>query len=384
MVDRWAQAAAVQDWMQAHAHHLHRQPEVGLELPETHDYIASALSDLGLRPEVHPAAGVSAVISGRSPGRATVLRADMDALPVHEDTGLAYASERDGAMHACGHDLHMAILLGAAACLVDEPPTHDTIVVFQPGEETDRGAVPTLAAHRSLEVDDAETFALHVHATWPAGTVFHRSGTFMAAGDWFRVRFSGPGAHASQPHLAGNPIVAGADFVTGLRAAVAELAGTEHLVATVTESLMGNTVNVIPTEGTLRGTLRTLSPGQRTALIDQLTTLAQQAASDADLEVGVEVVEGYPAVVNNPAYVDRLAAALADAPVQTQAMEHASMVIEDYAYFLQRWPGTMVYLGAQVPGHRSFNHAADAVFDDSVLAIGAGLHLLAADGLTSD
>lgn len=367
--------------METHAHHLHRRPEVGLELPETHEYVASVLRDLGLRPEVHPAAGISAVITGRTPGRTAVLRADMDALPVHEETGLPHSSEHEGAMHACGHDLHMAMLLGASACLAQEPPDHDTIVVFQPGEETDRGAVATLAAHRNLAVDHAETFAIHVHSTWPAGTVFHRSGTFMAAGDWFRVQFSGPGAHASQPHLAGNPIVAGADFVTGLRAAVADLAGIEHVVATVTESLMGNTVNVIPTEGALRGTLRTLSSGQRADLIDQLTIIARQAASDADLEVTVEVTQGYPAVVNDAAYVDRLAAALVGAPVWTQAMEHASMVIEDYAYFLQRWPGTMVYLGAQVPGHSSFNHAADAVFDESVLAIGAGLHLLAADGL---
>lgn len=383
MIDRWQQAATLHDRMVEHRRHLHRAPEVGLALPETHEYVASMLADLGLRPEVHEGAGVTAVVPGHGAGHSVVLRADLDALPVQEETGLAFASERDGAMHACGHDLHTAMLLGAAECLVDKPPRHDTVLVFQPGEETDRGAVPTLAAHETLRLADAETFALHVHATWPAGTVHHRPGTFMAAGDWFRIAFSGPGAHASQPHLAGNPIVAGADFVTGLRSAVAELSATEHLVATVTESLMGNTVNVIATEGTLRGTLRTLSPGQRHLLIDRLRTLAHDAAADAGLRVSVDITEGYPTVVNDPTYVDRLVSALATAPVDTRPMTDPSMVIEDYAYFLQRWPGTMVYLGAQVADRDAFNHAADADFDESVLATGAGLHLLAADGLRS-
>ncbi|WGY01866.1 M20 family metallopeptidase [Nocardioides sp. QY071] len=381
MIDRWQQAAGHADWIIGHRRRLHEEPEVGLALPDTHAYVAAALAELGLSPEVHEAAGVTAVVRGREGGRTVVLRADMDALPVHEETGLPFASRRDGAMHACGHDLHMAMLLGAARCLVEEAPRRDTVLVFQPGEESDRGAVPTLARHAHLRLDDAETFAIHVHATWPAGTVFHRPGVFMAAGDWFRITFTGPGAHASQPHLAGNPIVAGADVVHGLRRAVAELATDEHLVATVTESLMGNTVNVIPAEGSLRGTLRTLSRERRAALVSVLRDLAERAAEDAGLAVSVEIVEGYPPVVNDATYDDRLVAALQHAPVEARPMAAPSMVIEDYAYFLERWPGSMVYLGAQVPGHDAFNHAADAMFDEGVLALGAGLHLLAADGL---
>ncbi|WP_408897237.1 M20 family metallopeptidase [Nocardioides sp. R1-1] len=385
MTDRWQQAATQYDAMLAHRRHLHADPEVGLALPDTHAYVASALADLGLRPEVHDGAGVSVRIDGTGDGgRPVVLRADMDALPVREETGLPFASRREGAMHACGHDLHMAMLLGAARCLVDVPPRRDTVLVFQPGEESDRGAVPTLERHRNLRLDEAETFAIHVHATWRSGTVFHRPGVFMAAGDWFRVTFTGPGAHASQPHLAGNPIVAGADLVQGLRAAVAELAATEHLVATVTESLMGNTVNVIPATGSLRGTLRTLSAERRSALVARLRALAEEAAAASGLGVSVEIVEGYPPVVNDPPYDDRLVAALRQAPVAAEPMAEPSMVIEDYAYFLERWPGSMVYLGAQVPGHQAFNHAADAVFDEGVLPLGAGLHLLAADGLEAD
>jgi amidohydrolase len=366
--------------MTGHRRALHQEPEVGLELPDTHEYLAAVIRELGLEPEVHAGAGVSVEVPGRSGGRPVVLRADMDALPVMEPATAAHRSRRDGAMHACGHDLHMAMLLGAAACLVEKPPARRTVLVFQPGEETDRGAVPTLARHANLALEEAEAFAVHVHATWPADTVHVRPGTFMAFGDWFRIDYRGPGAHASQPHLAGNPVEAASEFVGRLRSSVERLARQEHLVATVTESSIGNTVNVIPTDGRLRGTIRSLSAYRREALIAELEDLARSTAAALGVEARVSITEGYPAVVNDAEYVDRLRSAVGDR-VETVEMREPSMVIEDFAYFLQRWPGAMVYLGAQVVGRNAFNHAADVVFDEAVLQTGAALHLLAADGL---
>ncbi len=366
--------------MTAHRRALHEDPEVGLALPDTHAYLAEALRDLGLEPQVHPGAGVTVELAGTTTGRPVVLRADMDALPVDERSGVEYASRRAGAMHACGHDLHMAMLLGAAACLVEAPPARRTVLVFQPGEETDRGAVPTLAQHASLALSEAETFAIHVHATWPANTVHLRPGTFMAFGDWFMIDYRGPGAHASQPHLAGNPVVAASELVGRLRSRVSEMAREEQLVATVTESLIGNTVNVIPTEGRLRGTMRSLSATQRNALHAELEHLAHATAAATGVEARVSITEGYPAVVNDADYIDRVRAAVGDR-AEVLDMTDPSMVIEDFAYFLHRWPGAMVYLGAQVPGQHAFNHAAAAVFDETVLRTGAALHLLAADGL---
>lgn len=360
---------------------IHERPELGLDLPETQAAVLEALDGLPVSITTGTSSSsVVAILDGAEPGPTVLLRGDMDALPMPEDTGLEFASEIDGAMHACGHDLHMAMLLGAAACLVEEPPARRTVLVFQPGEETDRGAVPTLARHANLALDAAEAFAIHVHATWPAHTVHLRPGTFMAFGDWFRIDYRGPGAHASQPHLAGNPVVAASELVGRLRSSVEHLAREEHLVATVTESLIGNTVNVIPVDGRLRGTLRSLSAGRRDALLAELEHLALTTAAANGVEARVSIIEGYPAVVNDADYVDRVRAAVGDG-VEVVEMREPSMVIEDFAYFLQRWPGAMVYLGAQVPGHGAFNHAADAVFEEDVLQTGAALHLLAADGL---
>ena len=386
MHPRLLQARELQSWMVSHRRQLHAEPEVGLELPDTTAYLARVLEECGHVVEVHAGAGVTARVQGRDGSRSpTVLRADMDALPVAEQTGpefAEFASRRPGAMHACGHDLHMAMLLGAARVLADKPPMGDVVLVFQPGEETDRGAVPTLERHQNLQLAAATAFALHVHSTWPSHSINYTSSTFMGYGDWFRIDFRGPGGHASQPHLAGNPIEAGARFVMSALALVDDLSNEEHLVATVTESVMGNTVNVIPAEGRLRGTIRTLSAPQRTLLINGLREAAERSAQDTGTRATFELMEGYPAVVNDAGYVDRMLRTVAATEVGhgIAEMAHPSMVIEDFAYFLQRWPGAMVYLGANIAGHYAFNHASDAVFDEGVLATGAALHLMAGDG----
>lgn len=363
-----------------HRRHLHAHPEVGLELPDTHAYISAALRGLGLEPEVRPGAGVSVRMPGRAgTGQVRILRADMDALPLQERTGLPYASRRPGAMHACGHDLHMSMLLGAARSFVTSPPRHDVVLAFQPGEESDRGALRTLE-HESLRVGPtAKAFAIHVNAVVPSGIVTTRAGTFMAHGDWFEVVFSGAGGHASMPDLAGNPIHATAVFVQGLQELVDRLGENEPLVATVTEALAGNTVNVIPVRGSLRGTLRTLSHQQRSHLHRELSRVARQAAARFGLRHEVTVVEGYPAVVNDTDFTAAVVAAAARSGLVVAGMDQPSMVIEDFSYYLRRWSGAMVYLGAQVGSRRAFNHSDDVLFDEAAMLAGLTLHRLVAD-----
>jgi len=361
--------------------HLHAEPEVGIHLPDTHAFLEAELTALGFAPEVHPAAGLTVRVAGNGgTGSIRVLRADMDALPLVEATGLPFSSRREGAMHACGHDLHMAILLGVARLLANDPPVHDVVLVFQPGEESDRGALRTLE-HANLQLTgDTTAFALHVNAIAPAHSVHHRAGTFMASGDWFTATFHGRGGHASAPHLTGNPIDASAHFISQLHHLTDALTASEYVVATVTETLAGNSVNVIPTHGSLRGTIRTVSAGARTQLIEGMHEIVERASADARVEGELRITEGYPAVVADPAYLERLLTSIERSCLgqNLREMDVPSMVIEDFAYFLRRWPGAMVYLGAQVPGATAFNHSAEVVFDEEVLATGVQLHLLAA------
>lgn len=357
--------------MVTHRRHLHQQPEVGIELPDTHAYLRSQLEGLGLEVEGGPGRGVSVRIRGTGSDMGPIVfRADMDALPVVEETGETFSSQRPGAMHACGHDLHMATLLAVVEDLVESPPARDVIAAFQPGEESDRGALPLLE-HRNLQVEGAETFAVHVNAVVPFGTFAYTRGTFMAHGDWFRLSIEGAGGHASAPERVGNPIRLGSQWTEAVVARAKELSTpTSRVVATVTEFLGGNTVNVIPTTTSLRGTIRTVTLEQRTELIADLRGYAEDLAADMGLVARFELREGYPAVVNDSAFVEGLVsgAQAAGVPGTWEEMDHPSMVIEDFSYFLHRWPGAMVYVGAAIRDNPSFNHSATARFSEDAMA----------------
>lgn len=368
--------------MSDYRRHLHRFPEVGIELPNTHTFIAQTLTSFGLTPEVRPAAGVSVRINGiDSALRPVIFRADMDALPVLEETGEPFTSEIQGVAHACGHDLHMATMLGVARNLVDHPPMRDVVIVFQPGEETDRGAVPTLK-HENLQVIDADTYAVHVNSALPLGTINYRYGTFMAFGDWFTITIDGVGGHASAPERVGSPIRLGAHFMNQMISLAKGLSVTgERAVATVTEFQSGNTVNVIPASGRLRGTIRSTNPVVRESLINGLS--ANVNGRHGDMTAGFDLHEGYPAVVSDELALNFLIEVLSNSVLAQSLteMQEPSMVIEDFSYFLHKWPGAMVYIGAQAVKNPSFNHSANAVFHEDAMQTGFVLFRELADSV---
>jgi hippurate hydrolase len=369
---------------------IHRRPEIGLDLPLTQAVVVEELRRLGLEPVLGKSlSSVSATIDGGRPGPTILLRGDMDALPLNEDTGLDFSSEIDGAMHACGHDTHVAMLLGAARLLVArraELPGR-VLLMFQPGEEGLGGAlamldeglldVPTDGTHGPV----TGALAIHIGTTYPTGTIRLRPGAQMASSDVLRIEVSGRGGHASAPHRALDPITVAAEIIIGLQTMVTRrIDAFDPAVITIANVVAGTTNNIIPETATLLGTIRTVSEETRT----QVTALARQVADGIAAAHGatvtVEIEAGYPVTVNDPAYsafVLDVAAEVVGADA-VEPLRDPIMGAEDWSYVLQRVPGAMAFLGARPDGldpeTAPENHSNLVIFDEPAMALGVALY----------
>jgi amidohydrolase len=375
---------------------LHRHPELGLTLPRTRDAVLAELADLPL--QVHRGRSVSsvvAVLDGARPGSTVLLRADMDALPLQEDSGLAFASQVEGAMHACGHDTHVAMLATAARLLAGrrEQLAGRVVLMFQPGEEGFHGArhmidEGLLDRHGPGGRPD-RAYALHVSATLPTGEVHTRPGPLMAAADVLRVRVTGRGGHASAPHDALDPVPATAAMVGALQTALTRRVDAQHAaVLTIAKIVAGTTNNVIPEFAVMEGTLRTLSEPVRTLLHDEIRRVCRHTALAYGCSAAVEIEPGYPVTVNDEAATRRVTevagAVLGRNRVAT--MPAPIMGAEDFSYVLQKVPGALAFLGAcpprADPAAAPPNHSNRVVFDESAMPAGAALYAaLAVDAL---
>ena len=252
---------------------LHRVPEVGLELPRTQALVLDAVRGLGLDPVAGVTVGsVVATIEGAGPGPTILLRADMDGLPLTEETGLDFASEHDGRMHACGHDTHVAMLMGAARLLLDDRAswTGRVLLMFQPGEEGFHGARYMLE-EGLLDQSGGErpsgAFALHISTLYETGTIDVRPGPMLASGDTLRITVRGRGGHASTPHTAVDPITVAAEIVLALQLMVTRRVDAfDPAVVTIAQVVAGTTTNIIPETAFLAGTMRTVSAARREAV----------------------------------------------------------------------------------------------------------------------
>ena len=389
-----AAARTIHDDLVAVRRRLHRRPEIGLQLPWTQNLVVEELERLGLEVRRGQAVtSVTATIDGGRPGPTILLRADMDALPVHEATGLAFASEVDGAMHACGHDTHMAMLIGAARLLVErraEIPGR-VLLMFQPGEEGLGGARVML--HEGLLDVPAEAgygpvtgaFAIHTMNRYAGGTVRIRGGAQLASSDTIRITVRGRGGHASAPHLALDPIVVAAEIVTALQTAVTRRVNVfDPAVVTIAQVIAGTTSNIVPETAFLHGTMRAVSESTR----DQVKGLVRQVAEGiatahgATAEVGIE--PGYPVTVNDAAFAQFVREVASDVvgAENVPSLDAPVMGAEDFSYVLERVPGAMAFLGGLLPGERPGvapdNHSDKVVFDEDVMPIGVALHVAVA------
>jgi len=367
---------------------LHRHPEVGLNLPRTRDAVLSALADLPV--QVHLGRSVSsvvAVLEGNRPGPTILLRGDMDALPLPEDTGLPFASEVDGTMHACGHDTHTAMLAGAARVLADrrDELAGRVVFMFQPGEEGFHGArymieEGLLDRNGPAGRPDA-AFALHISATLPSGEIHARPGPLMAAADTVRVTVNGRGGHASAPHDALDPVPAAAAMVGALQTAVTRRIDTHQpVVLTIAHIVAGTTSNVIPETAYLEGTLRSLSEATRATMYEEIRRVCTHIAMAHGCTAEVEIEPGYPVTVNDSGAADHVAD-LAGGVLGREkvvSMPAPIMGAEDFSYVLAEVPGALAFLGGCPPevdpALAPPNHSNRVVFDEEAMAAGVAVY----------
>ena len=373
---------------------IHRHPELGLDLPETQRLIVEQLSALGLEPRLgRGLSSVTAVIGADRPGRTVLLRADMDALPMPEDSGVEFASDVPGAMHACGHDTHVAMLLGAARLLVDaaraDPASLPGSVhlMFQPGEEGFAGARLMLEEGLLDGLDPVTTraLAIHISTRYASGELHSRPGPMQASADNFFITIHGRGGHASTPHLAADPIPVAAEIILALQTAVTRSIDVfDPAVLTIAHVDAGTTHNVIPERAFLEGTFRCVSDARRAAMPDLIRRVAEGVAAAHGLGVEVRIQEIYPVTVNDPGVFEQVRAIGIELVGEADWHTKAAPILpaEDWSFVLQRVPGVMVDLGArprdaEADGYPQ-NHSNRVVFDEAALAVGAALYAKAA------
>jgi hippurate hydrolase len=366
---------------------LHRQPEIGLQLPKTQATVLEAFS--GLPVEVTTGKSTTSVVGvlrGARPGPTFLLRGDMDALPVQEDTGLPFSSEIPGAMHACGHDTHVAMLLGAARLLSErrDELTGQVVFMVQPGEEGQHGAKFMLEEGLLEAVPEAPVsgaFALHISSSFASGTINVRPGPMMAAADQWRIVVRGRGGHASMPHTAADPIPVAAGIVLALQSMVTRRVDVfDPAVVTVAHVVAGTKDNIIPETAFLEGTIRTLSATRRADVLASVKRIAENVAAAHDMTAEFEHVEGYPVTVNDPGMAETVLRTAAELLGEQASVRSAAplMGAEDFSYVLERVPGAMAFLGAcppgVEPGQAPANHSNLVVFDEEPLPAGVALY----------
>ena len=364
---------------------LHRFPEVGLDLPRSSERLLTALDGLGLETTLGTTcSSITAVLRGGRPGPTVLLRADFDALPVTEKTGLPFAAET-GTMHACGHDLHAAMLVGAAHLLHDQrSDLHgDVVLAFQPGEEGYDGAARMLA-DGVLEASGTRAsaaYALHVISTvFPSGVLASRGGPLMAAVDTLAVTVHGVGGHGSTPHRAKDPVLAAAAMVTALQQAVTREFDVFDPVVVTTGALHGGTAhNVIPEEARFESTVRSFTEAARAKLQEVLPRVCRGIALAYGVDVDVELQPLFPPTVNDVGEAQWALELGRERLGGERVLElpHPVTGSEDFSRFLDAVPGAMLFLGATPPGAdpdtAPYNHAPEADFDEAVLVTGAEL-----------
>lgn len=362
---------------------FHVHPELQYELPRTSGKVAELLRSFGVDEVVTGIAqsGVVGVIKGRGPGKTIGIRADMDALPILERTGLDYASQTQGRMHACGHDGHTAILLGTAKYLAETRNFDgNAVLIFQPAEEGGAGGRAMVDAGIMDRFGVDEVYGLHNMPGQPAGSIAMRVGGLMAASDEFNIVVEGQGGHAAWPHNTVDPVMIAAQLITALHTIVSrEIDPIRSAVLSVTMMQGGEAFNIIPQKVKLTGTVRSLNDEVRDLMEERLKAVTKGIVETFGGKAEVTYRRGYPVVENTPdetAYAAAIAATVVGED-RVDANVDPKMGGEDFAYMLQARPGAYVFLGN---GPSSELHSDTYNFNDEIIPVGVSFFVKLVEG----
>ena len=366
--------AGYADEMTAWRRHLHQHPELQFDLSETAAFVAARLREFGVD-ELHEGiaqTGMVAIINGRGEGPTIGLRADMDALPIVEATGAAYASTVPGKMHACGHDGHTTMLLGAAKYLAETRNFSGRVaLIFQPAEEGGRGAKVMVDEGIMERFDIGQVFALHNSPNVALGSFQTNGGALMAAVDAFDIRIKGRGGHGAMPHETADPVIAAVGIVQALQSIVSRNhKAIDDLVVSVTQIHTGSAHNVIPDDAWINGTVRTFDPAVQAMVMRRMQEIVAGQAASYGVEAVLDYQTGDPATVNDPACASFAAGVAAEVAGLDMVDGDCprEMGAEDFSYMLEARPGAYVFIGLG-PGAGLHHPAYD--FNDEIAPIGA-------------
>ncbi len=360
--------------MTAWRRHLHTIPELGFDCPKTAAFIAERLREFGVD-ELHEGiarTGIVAIINGGTPGPTIGLRADFDALPITEDTGLDYASTHAGKMHACGHDGHTTMLLGAAKYLAETRNFAGRVaLIFQPAEESGGGADVMVQEGIMDRFDIGEVYALHNAPGFDEGAFYTTPGPLMAAVDTFHVHIKGVGGHGAMPHETRDPVMAACGIAMAFQTIVSRNHyALEDLVVSVTQIHTGTVDNVIPETAYLNGTVRTFDPGVQKMVMERMSAIVEGQAASYGVTAELDYEVGYPATINDAEKAAFAARVAGEVSGEHRVLADAGreMGAEDFAYMLEKRPGAYLFLGQ---GEGAGLHHPGYNFNDDVAPVGA-------------
>lgn len=366
-----------ESWIIEIRRHLHQYPELSHKETRTVQFIREKLVSLGLHPWTCTGKDVMATIEGGLPGKTIVLRADTDALPIKEETGLPFASKHEGVMHACGHDGHSAALLGAAQAFMtlNKPFPGKIILLFQHAEEVVPGGACEIVETNALDEADG-IFGFHLWKNLESGKIGTVPGAIMAGSDFFTIEIEGKGGHGSMPHLSVDPIVIASHVVTQLQSVVSRMVNPLHpAVISVGKITAGEGYNIIPETAEIQGTVRYFQEDVQEQIMNRIERLVQGTCASFGAKGRLIYVKGDPAVINHPG-MNQIVEEVGREIVQAENVVPApiSMAGEDFSYYLKKIPGAYFFIGIGGGEESCFgHHHPKFTINEEMIAVGSKL-----------